>query len=155
MPTPHFNAPKPDEIWPLIRAAKRLDNPVARSGDVDYFLTDGDDAEGDDRLDSYGWFELEVPINFFGCHFTPDELGVGNLAPDTDREAKREADLLAWVESVGGWKNALQTSPVVATFGGKYVRLVDGWHRSKLAKVAGLETVTAVVGLPKSVLALL
>ncbi len=136
------------EVIALLATGEVLNEPSVRSGDMEYYFED-DDAEPGDRLEERVWIEVDVPIAWFGCEFTPNELGVLFKADDTAQvaaEAERERQIKDWADRSGGWELALHESPVLALFNNCYVRFLDGWHRTKLARLDGHTSVRTLVG---------
>jgi hypothetical protein len=110
------------------------------------FYFDDEAEDGSDDLRTSTWFLVDMPIEHFGCKFTIDELGPMMSDPwRHDHEKEREATILAWVEDDDGWEKSLKKCPIVAAIRRGELYFVDGWHRAKLARLAGQTTVYTLV----------
>jgi hypothetical protein len=85
----------------------------------------------------YEWRLCKVPISVLPPY---DQGGV----TDDDRE-ERFRSIDGWYRSLGSVEKALMTTPVVMLIrlNGE-IRLLDGWHRTEMARRHGAETVMAV-----------
>lgn len=102
---------------------------LERLGAVDYI----EGVEWD-----YEWRLCDVPIEVMPPY------GAGGAVPDEDREG-RFRSIEGWYRAHGVEK-ALMTTPIVMLIrlDGR-IKVLDGWHRTEIARRQGVKTVTAVV----------
>lgn len=111
--------------------------------EIDYWKEVCADSEDDPIHRVNSWTLTRVPIDDYGFTFDRRELGSGWVESEEDARDNR---ILEWVRRSGGWDNALRASPVIAILTVAGYDKVDGWHRLRLARLAGMSHVWCLVG---------
>jgi len=134
-----FDADDPDirsnpDLLQFIKSGRLVKDVLSRSPDAEFIL-DGDEV-------AFEWREVELPIHVFGLKFHQSEI-----RETPARTNERIAVIRKWMTQSGGWKKAIQSSPILALFVDGKLELLDGWHRMKAASAGGVDVVTVLVGI--------
>ena len=119
-----------------LRRGKVVGSIRNRSLDADAILEDDEFR--------WTWIEIMLPIDALP-QIGPDYYAT-LTKEDLATEPARNREIKQWMLRVGGPKPALHESPVLVTWDGERLALLDGGHRLKVAKELGATATTALVG---------